>query len=221
MIKKVMVVIALIVLTSIPASAGYLAIQNSTFESPALPNMGNWSYTVDGWDTQSMDGNPNHSGGVWYAVTSEYDDPIPEGNQVGFIYYPSMMQQELDDVLEPETTYTLSVWVGHRETEWTDSYLIELLVGNNTIASIANYDPGYGSWDLLKMEYNSSDADASLFGQNLGIRFRNWSNYGQVQFDDVKLFANSNPVPLPGTILLFGSSLSAIGILRKIRRRQR
>ncbi|GJM26861.1 MAG: hypothetical protein DHS20C16_32760 [Phycisphaerae bacterium] len=183
---------------------------------------------LDGWlefDTNGvLDGGLNSLGGINLPAGSVFF-PVgaPEGDHAALVFLftstgqgPAGFRQVLDETLQPNTTYTLSVQVGNIATgqgpppcdvfgvfnlEGFPGYQVQLLAGGEVIAEDDNSLAGV----LGEGEFGLSTREAVIgathdqLGQNLEIRLINLNeaetpdNPGvEVDFDDVQLFARSN-----------------------------
>lgn len=148
------------------------------------------------------------------------------------------IRQALNETLQADTTYTLTVGVGNIASGTSDlgngpiffdldgfpGYRVELLVGNtvlaadlNELASGGNTIPE-GEFRSSQVVFDSTGVDALLIGQPLVIGLVNLNvpdpiDLGadrEVDFDDIALDASPTVIPIPPAFLLLGS---AVGLL--------
>ncbi len=111
------------------------------------------------------------------------------------------MSQSLSDTLQPEATYTLSLFVGNPRAyfspfcncffnlEGFPSYRVELLAGGVVLAADDNtLLPAEGTFQRTSIIY-SVPSDDPLVGEPLSIRLVNFNDIpeSEVDFDDVQL----------------------------------
>jgi len=230
-IRASLLFIALFALT-LGAEAVILTIENSSFEDPVTA-AGDFTASStsapNGW-TVYNDGATSSSRqfGVWNpSTTNTFVDGAPDGVNVGVVFLLNAtnlaeagLLQTLDDTLQLNTTYTLTVEVGNfADDNSGDSfdfdgfpgYRVDLMTVNDPtpLASDNNTltpDEGIFETSIVSFTTGSSHMDA---GQELVIRLVNLNGAGiEVNFDDVSL--DASPVPEPSTTaLLFG----AVGLI--------
>jgi hypothetical protein len=198
--------LASIILGSQATFASLVPIVNPGFENPAEP-YGGFSLSIPGWT----------GGGNWYP-SAGYFNYIPLGNQAGYLNGGSSSQTLTTD-LEPNTTYTLSIYIGSRLDGINPGtgYSIGLYGGPNLLASITPVAPPSetGTWIQVTKTYTSGPAVP--LGELLGITISDTQD--QLDFNDVTLTATS-AVPEPttmiaGALLLLPFGSGAVRLLRK------
>jgi hypothetical protein len=98
------------------------------------------------------------------------------------------------------------------------SYKIEFITGGVTLATDSSLSPAPGTFLTDTIVFNSGSNPAQL-GQNLAIQMSAAIN-GQVAFDNVRLDANAAPVPVPTTMLLFGTGIAGLAGTRLRRKKK-
>jgi hypothetical protein len=98
-----------------------------------------------------------------------------------------VITQDLGFVPLPNTTYTLTVYVGQRADYAFGTYAAELLVGTTSVASDTTHRPGPGTFVLDTVIYNSGSSPGT---GHLSIRLTG-SGGGQADFAQVALTATS------------------------------
>lgn len=184
-----------------PASADTIAITNASFEQITNPLI----YTSPGigiWNTGPI---PGWTGvaGSWQPGPGAFTS-VPDGNTVAFSN-GGTLSQALSASLALNTTYTLSVAVGHR-LDGTDgypaAYTIELLAGSMVLNSISGFSGDINKGTFQDVSFNYTTGAMPLMG-NLGIELI--SGGTQSDFDNVRLSAT--PAPEPGSLALLGTGL--------------
>ncbi len=204
-----------------------IAINNPSFETASGPwsgteDTGQYNLSITGWTTTG-------SNGTWIpnlSHTPSYFTPptIPDGTHVAYSN-GGTIYQALGVTLQPGT-YTLTVYVGRRNDIWPSvsfpnyPYYVGLFsgdtfTGTNVLDSI--YEPvTQGKWRSVTLTYTPVSGDP--FGQQLGIFL--YSQGTQVDFDKVSLTRTFEAaVPIPASVLLLGSGLAGLGLLRFRRKR--
>jgi hypothetical protein len=188
-----------------------LALSNFGFETPNTPNgtfSGSQTNGPTGW-TAYNNGPTNSSRffGVWDATgTTSFEQPIPEGQQMGVVFLDDTLgleaglEQTLVTQLQPNTRYTLRVAVGNfapsAGSTWDftgfPGYRVELLAGGNVLEVDNNtLSPAEGQFLLSTLVY---DTGPTVPAQALGIRLVILNGPGvEVNFDNVILDASSLP----------------------------
>jgi hypothetical protein len=121
----------------------------------------------------------------------EFPGGIPGGGPnvaaVGDANGAAVITQDLGFTPSPNTTYTLTVYVGQRADFPLIAHAVELVVGTTSVASDTTLTPAAGSFALDTVTYNSGSSPSA---GNLMIRL-SASGGGQVDFAQVALTATS------------------------------
>jgi hypothetical protein len=183
-----------VTITKVPYSAA--SIVNAGFEEPARPTDGDWG-AVDNWT--AIGGTNGSDIGNWNLDT-EYGGTAPEGENVGWADAEAGeeigLAQVLTETFTADTTYELTVEVGHNNSYGMSGYKVQLLAGGTVIAEDPNsmtIDPDTFKTSTVQYAYDAGDA--ALVDQPLEIRLFAL-DAGEVDFDDVQLTAVP-PFPAP------------------------
>ncbi|MDC8756517.1 PEP-CTERM sorting domain-containing protein [Janthinobacterium fluminis] len=209
---------AVLAFATAQASATSIPILNASFEADT-------TYGVSGGQNKYTVGSPANwsavgTSGYWHPSDYHYGGGmgtkpapnVPDGVNVGFIFGGGSLSQTLGATLTSNTSYTLSLAVGHRIGLGQPSYLIELLAGGKVIASFANpIHPSSGKFGLATLNYESS-AHEDYVGRALGIRLSSLSS--AVEFDKIALNAVS-AVPEAQTYAMLLTGLGLLGFVRR------
>jgi hypothetical protein len=197
-----------LLLSATAVQATPVGIENESFKSSpnALepePNWGDYQLGITGWDYTG-------SGiyGVWYPNKNAYQADVPDGDSIGFIDGGSgSIFQSLNHTLNPLTTLALSIDIGNRYLWGSPEYEVQLLAGDVVLASRGDVMPEEGYFSPLQLTYVTGVNDP--FGEDLGIKITLLSEFGQLNFDNIKLTndTKASSVPEPATILLLGIGL--------------
>jgi hypothetical protein len=214
-----------------PAQAQAIPIPNGAFDAETLPVGSGWTngfgstttntgtpMTVSGW--LSDDGNQtNATDGIHTFVGSNL---FPNGGynntQVGYANSGTFTSSSVLATIQANTTYTLSVSVGHRSDAGIAANPIVRLLGNGAVITPTSAvtplpNQGFVNWTLT---YNIGAA-SPLVGQ--GLRIQLGTAGPQAQFDNVSLNAVSTAAaPEPASLGLL--ALGGAGLLPLVRRRR-
>jgi hypothetical protein len=207
------------------AQATPVTVQNISFEAINLAD-GGWVASVPDWVGSGGAGIYNPNIGTYDPVQAKYNAgvAVPDGENVAFLNNSgsSISQTLAGYTINADATLTLSVDVGWRlDGPVMPVYRLELWAGGERFA--------YGSTPLVKgdfvtatVEYQTSGNDP-LVGQNLTIVLAK-AGGNQVQFDNVRFNNDTqngeppNAVPEPGTLLLFGTGMVGLAVVRRKRK---
>jgi hypothetical protein len=206
--------------------AASVTILNPSFEDPIAPQQPDGYFTdnnspvvIGNWVSAN---DPGAQQGVLDPTKSEnltnnglyYDlQPVPDGDQVAYSN-GGIIAQQLSAVLQPNTQYTLSAYIGRRKVIDFAGNSIELLAGSTVLAASPSVTPAAGTFQLVTLNYASGVSDP-LIGQALTIRLKSLGI--QTNFDNITL--DASPIPEPSAILgLLGFGLLGIGSTLKQKR---
>ena len=206
--------------------AASVTILNHSFEAPIAPQqpdgyftdnnspvvIGNWVSANDPGAQQGvLDPTKSENltnNGLYYGL-----QPVPDGDQVAYSN-GGIIAQQLSAVLQPNTQYTLSAYIGRRKVIDFAGNSIELLAGSTVLAASPSVTPLAGEFELVTVNYASGSSDP-LIGQALTIRLKSLGI--QTNFDNITL--DASPIPEPSAILgLLGFGLLGIGSTLKQKR---
>jgi hypothetical protein len=185
------------------ASAVQILINNPSFESPALGSGGYQSSPPVGWT--AVNGQPTMfywNPGSTYP-NSYLTSPPPNGQQImvlGDNNRAGMITQNLGVNLQPNTTYTLTYWVGSRLDIPRGDYEVRLLADGVVLASDhRGYVTPQGIFEQRVISYHSGASGGGML--SIDIRGTGYTNvngvFGQILIDELQLDAT------PDTLTLF------------------
>jgi hypothetical protein len=211
-IKLLVVSCALVgclVLFSGAAWADGIAIQNASFETtnPLIASClgAGCAYNfgpIPGWTLTG-------SGGSWQPSSVYLNLPLPDGNIVAYSNGGSI-SQTLGVSLLPDSTYTLSVFVGDRLDNRTTSYSLSLLAGSTTLCTFGGMNAAITPGTFAD-ETCSYQSGASMPSGDLSIVLK--SGGTQIDFDNVSLDVASVAVPEPSSMALLAAGLLCAALL--------
>jgi hypothetical protein len=128
----------------------------------------------------------------------------PDGNQVAYLDTgTNYLKQDNLAIIINNTSYTLTVWVGHRldnPNPWpANTASIQLLANGQPIASLTLDDPGAGQWKRYSLPYLTGANDPHS-GQQLGIQInesQSGPGFVQVHYDGITLFQGAVIIVCP------------------------
>lgn len=188
------------------AWADGIAIQNASFEvhnpftNPCLGTGCAYNFgPIPGW-----------TGGGSFQPSSVYLNlPLPDGNVVAYSNGGSI-SQTLGVSLLPNSTYTLSVFVGDRLDNENTSYSLSLLAGSTTLCTFGGLNSAItpGTFADETCTYHSG---ASVPTGDLSIVLTSAGT--QTDFDNVSLDVASVVVPEPSSMALLAAGLLGVALL--------
>src|SRR5258706_6818740 len=128
--------------------------------------------------------------------------PVPDGSIVAFSN-GGTISQTLSASLAPNTTYTLSVDIGHRLDGLATNYTIELLAGGMILNALSGSN-GLIPLGAFQDEFFGFITGATVPSENLGIALI--SAGPQADFDNVQLSSVAK-VAEPGFLALLATGL--------------
>lgn len=144
------------------AAVTFLPIVNSSFEDPML---GNRQFTVGSMPGWTITGVAGGDVGVFNPlVGQQVIDPVPDGEQVGYINSNSV-SQVLSANLMANSVYTLDFFVGARNDCCpAEPYEVQLLAGGNVLASVSGSDflPDPGEFLAATLLFPSTAATPNI-----------------------------------------------------------
>ncbi|GBE73193.1 hypothetical protein myaer87_04200 [Microcystis aeruginosa NIES-87] len=205
--------------------AASIFIANHSFEDPIAPVQSDGYYTDNNSPVVIGNWYNAHSGSAHQGVLDPTKSenlaqngfyyglqPVPDGNQVAYSNGGTIAQQ-LSAVLQPNTRYTLSAYIGRRKVLAFPANSIRLIAGN-TLVSSNSVTPAAGTFERVTVSYTSGGVGDPLIGKPLKIYLTSWGV--QTNFDNVTL--DASPIPEPSAILgLLGFGL--LGIASKLRQK--
>ncbi|MCK9374877.1 MAG: PEP-CTERM sorting domain-containing protein [Syntrophobacterales bacterium] len=189
------------------ALATSITIDNYSFETPTLADGAATTGSISGWTLS-----PSGGGGVWNPTIADYPGGVPDGSNVAYVFQAAeTISQITSATVTPNYKYSLQVYVGNDKIPVGD-YTIQLVAHGATdvVLASATGTPPTGYFDLVDVpSYTATDPDQ--YGKPIEIKLL--SSSWRLHFDDVQL--DGTTVPLPSTMLLLGSGLVGLGLLRR------
>jgi streptogramin lyase len=165
-------------------------INNPGFEAQVLGDGGFLTTTLTGW-TLSV---PSQSGPYNPPAGAYPGGVVPEGQNVAYSN-GGTISQVLTQALVAGTRYTLTVRVGDRLDAAFPGYRVQLLAGGTLLAEETAQTPANGTFATSTVDYDSMANDPRA---GLPLEIRLVSNGIQVNFDDVRLTAETTVGIVPG-----------------------
>jgi putative cofactor-binding repeat protein len=185
-------------------SSTTLPIQNPSFEitNALMSGCGagcsyNYDIGIPGWTVTGNGGS--------FQPSSAYLTLPPQDGQIVAYSEDGSIGQILTSTLQPNSTYTLSVDVGHRLDGLTSNYMIELLAGGNVLSSITGNSANIPAGSMATESLSYTSGATVTAGQPLEILLISAGN--QSDFDNVTLTL----IPSAPTITNANSATFTVG----------
>jgi hypothetical protein len=203
-LSVIILVLILVIAPSVGAWAESITIDNYSFESPYT----NWSSTgvVTGWVAlPTNDGvQANKS---WFFVSGG------DGSQVAWIHTGGQLSQVVNATIQAGNIYTLSALVGTWVTSNLATYHVQLYDNTqNLVLAEVTGTPNIGSFETVSTQYVANNP--AYYGDALQIVLTNTGPSTEVYYDKITLTDPPAAVPIPPTVVLLGSSLVGLGMVR-------
>jgi hypothetical protein len=180
------------------ASADSISVQNGSFEQTSSPlSLGGYNDgPIPNWTLSGT------VAGSWAPVPGTYFHTVPDGSTVAFV--DGTISQDLGVALLPNTTYTLSVFVGDRADGFNLNDPWSIMLGDGSASCTAsgigsNIPEGYFADETCSFTTGSSVPSGDLIVS--------LSGKGQADFDDVTVTA-----PEPTSLALEALGLLALAL---------
>ncbi len=179
--------------------AGPVAVQDASFEAPALTTPGSWTSTAPtGWTLSGQ-------GGVFLPKSGSQVASVPDGKQVAWLYHGSLFQ-DLGVAVAPNATYQLNLSVG---TEFdypaaSDNYQVALVAGGasgTVIAQASGTLQAKTSWVPISI------SGAGAGSGNLGILIT--TSTGQPLFDNIQVQSSGSQSQQSTLLAALGASATS------------
>jgi len=215
--------LAAIALTVAPAWCGAITVNNPSFEADTVPPGPSSVVCATGWSCPNGGAATEtrastiltffNAGVIPDGVNAAYVNSL--GTSVASLPY---FIQTLAATVQADTTYTLTVFVGHDLVDGADPYRVSLEANSVVLASDSSLNPAAGTFQLDTITFDSGANPAQL-GQPLSIRLAGLGlasgfSIETVWFDNVQLNATSAAAstPEPGSWLLSAAGLGLLGL---------
>ena len=215
-LKYLILILAVLVvgLSVMPAHADtVIPVQNASFETfnpLTISCLGTGcAYNtgpIPGWSQTGV-------GGSWQPSSTFYPLPLPDGSIVAFSNGGTISQTISGVSLLPDSTYTLSVFVGHRLDNYPANFSIGLDAGGISLGTLTGNNGGFnkGTW---VDEIFTFTTGATVTPGDLSIVLA--SDGTQIDFDNVQLSVASVPEPNSASLLFVGlGALTALALLKR------
>jgi hypothetical protein len=145
-----------------PARAELITVANHGFEDFVLPGPGGpGNYVLNDIPSWVVSGET----ATFKPGAGQFPGGVPEGFNVAAVgsgVSSGAISQILTATLQANTTYTLTVDVGHRSDVALSPYNIELIAGGVTLASDSSLSPSRGIFLTDTINYNSGSNPTQL-----------------------------------------------------------
>ena len=205
------------------SQAASITINNAGFEDPDVGSGSIVNGSTANWTVSS------YWAGTWNINSFIYFNAgAPEGSQILFVGYNGVsadVSQTLSATVLPNTTYTLTFSLGHRNDLDLSVYSVALEGNGSTIlATDTAGAPTAGNWVPRTLTFDSASAPGTV-GQTLGIYIHATGlsaagTYAQADFDNFALntvtdSSTGSGTPEPATFGVIGAGLCAIVFARR------
>ncbi|MBL8291820.1 MAG: hypothetical protein JNN08_08285 [Bryobacterales bacterium] len=192
------------------STAAPIAITNSSFESPILPDATFNTSVPPGWT-----GDFGSMYGVWNPASTWFPAGLPDGNQIGWLHAAGI-SQTLPDVYQAGVEYELSAFVGR----WIDSppnFTMALMAGTDTLASVGGSSSVISQYSFAPFSVTLPALAAGDPHVGMPIKIALTSTAREIDFDVIALNATPTAIPEPATwtLLLGGIGLGAVRLYRR------
>jgi hypothetical protein len=170
------------------AGAAPITVLNPSFENPVLGGPSAFTNAPI----------PNWAGSAFRGVfwpTAGDTTPVPDGNQVAYIFGAGAISQDLGVAVQIGATYQLDLWVG-TQSGFAGSYLVRLLAGGSTVLAASSGTPST-TGSMFPVTLSGSGAGSG----NVSVELDSTS--GQVLFDmvQVQVQTSGTGAPEPATTI--------------------
>lgn len=176
----------LLVLAQGVAAATSVPIVNPGFDADPVADGSFEVSGITGWTTA-----PGFGQGIYNPTASDYFDPIPSGQNVGYSNGTAgRLSQVLTTKLEANTRYVLEVEIGWNNNDPFAGYIVRLLADDDTLLAEddSSQRPAQGRFTTSTLVFTTG-ADHPKLGRSLKILLT--SPGVQANFDDVRLTAEA------------------------------
>lgn len=185
-----------------------IAIVNSSFEEPVLPD-GQFNFNnTPGWVGEGPQFHVANPQNDWFPGTSSdsTENPI-DGSNIGGINVGTTLYQDLTNVVKTGVTYKLTMLVGQRNGAPFGTPTVSLLAGGVVLSEATPPTPDVGTFAPFELTYNSPESGDEI-GQTIRIQLQSAGADAQAWFDDIKLTAGPTlpPPPPPSPDLAIANS---------------
>ncbi len=181
------------------SGTGPVAVQDSSFETPALTTPGAWTSTAPtGWTLTGQ-------GGVFLPRSGTQVTTVPDGKQVAWLYHGSLFQ-DLGVAVDPNATYQLNLSVG-TELDYSaasDNYQISLVAGGASGTVIAQTS---GTLQAKSGFVPISISGTGAGSGDLGILIT--TSTGQPLFDNIQVQASGSSSQQSTLLATLGASATS------------
>jgi hypothetical protein len=218
------------------ASATPIPVTNNSFETGTISSVTGWTGTGSFGIFAPVSPTQYALGGDGLSSPNRI---VPAGNDAGYLAGVSTLSQSLGVLFLANTTYTLDVFVGHRNDDsgvlnnsfaFPSSVSLAFtsggtqLTGSGTLLLAGVNIPAKGQWVEDTLTF-STGASGGPIGSILGIELLDGGSSGQENFDLVTVNAvttapngGGTGIPEPFTLSIFGAGLVGAAALRRRRK---